>query len=236
MAQIFSRGANALSKMSIVGGGLLVAFVILGIMKVDRSPLQTSQGITLAQPVPFSHDHHTAVLGIHCVYCHTSVEESASAGIPPTQTCMNCHSQIWADSPMLEPVRESYRTKESIEWARIHDLPDFAYFNHSIHIKKGVGCETCHGPINEMPLVRQHATLQMQWCLDCHRNPENFVRPREAVFDFEYEPPSTLAEGEALVAKYDLGIDPPANQKELGLALVAKYEINSKDTCSTCHR
>ena len=236
MAQIFSRGANALSKMSIVAGGLLVAFVILGIMQVDRSPYQTSQGVVIEQPVPFSHDHHTAVLGIHCIYCHSSVEESASAGLPPTQTCMNCHSQIWVDSPMLEPVRESFRTKESIQWARIHDLPDFTYFNHSIHIKKGVGCETCHGPINEMPLIRQYAPLQMQWCLDCHRNPEKFVRPREAVFDFEYEPPRNRADGEALVAKYDLGIDPPANQRELGLALVEKYEINSKDTCSTCHR
>jgi hypothetical protein len=236
MAQIFTRSANALSKMSIVVGALLAASVVLGMMVVGRSPGETSQGVVIAQPVPFSHDHHTEVLGIHCVYCHTSVEVSANAGIPPTATCMNCHKLIWNDSPMLEPVRESYRTKESIEWARIHDLPDFAYFNHSIHIKKGVGCETCHGPINEMPLVRQHATLQMKWCLDCHREPEKFVRPREAVFDFHYQPPRNLKEGEALVAKYDLGIDPPANQKELGLALVEKYEINSKDTCSTCHR
>ncbi len=215
MPQIFPRSSNIYARLSILFGVLGVVGGIGLMMHLVRSPLQTRQGVVLQQPVPFSHDHHTAVLGIHCVYCHTSVEESSSAGIPPTETCMNCHSQIWADSPMLEPVRASWRNKESISWNRVYDLPDYVYFNHSIHIKKGVGCQSCHGNVTEMPLLYRAETLQMQWCLDCHRNPENHVRPREEVFNFDWQ---------------------PANQAELGAQLVEEYDINSKDTCSTCHR
>ena len=137
-------------------------------------------------------------------------------GIPPTQTCMNCHSQIWANSPYLEPVRESYRSDTPLRWTRVHDLPDFVYFNHSVHVKKGVGCATCHGRIDRMPLMYQKASLQMEWCLECHRNPERFVRPREAVYQMDYQPPD--------------------NQLELGRQLVKAYDIKSLTTCSTCHR
>ena len=155
-------------------------------------------------------------MGVDCRYCHTSVETSATAGIPPTKTCMNCHSQIWNQSPTLEPVRASFRTGHSIEWTRVHDLPDFAYFNHSAHVNKGVGCTTCHGPVDRMPLMWQYASLQMEWCLDCHRNPEKYVRPKEEVFSVAWQP--------------------PADQIEQGRALVKAYDIQTRTSCSTCHR
>jgi hypothetical protein len=155
-------------------------------------------------------------VGLDCRYCHTSVETSGFANIPPTKTCMNCHSQIWSASPTLEPVRDSFRTDRSIAWTRVHDLPDFAYFNHSIHVNKGVGCETCHGRVDKMPLTWQKASLQMEWCLDCHRHPEQYVRPREEVFTMGYEP--------------------PVEQEELGRRLVKEYKIQSLTSCSTCHR
>ena len=218
MAQIFSRGANAFARSSLVIGILLPVSILLVAFRLDRSPVQTDQGVVLAQPVPFSHDHHTAVLGIHCGYCHTSVEKSAFAGLPPTATCMNCHKQIWKDSPMLEPVRASFRDNQPIQWNRVNDLPDFVYFNHSIHVAKGVGCATCHGPVNEMPLVYQAQSLQMQWCLDCHREPEKFVRPKDEVYNMDWE--------------WEPGKDP----LEEGRKLVAEYDIQPKDTCSTCHR
>jgi len=168
------------------------------------------------QPVPFSHKHHVGELGLDCRYCHTSVEQSSFAGLPPTATCMTCHSQIWVNSPMLEPVRASYRDDQSLAWTRVNALPDFVYFNHSIHVNKGIGCTTCHGPIAQMPLTWAANTLQMSWCLDCHRQPENYVRPRESVFDPNYQP--------------------PADQLALGRRLVKGYKIQSLTTCSTCHR
>jgi hypothetical protein len=166
--------------------------------------------------VQFSHQHHAGGLGIDCRYCHTTVEKSESAGIPPTKTCMNCHSQIWLTSPYLEIVRSSFRDDKPLQWMRVHDLPDFVYFNHSVHVKKGVGCATCHGRVDRMPLMYQQATLQMGWCLDCHRHPEKFVRPREAVTRMDYQP--------------------PVNQVELGRKLVQEYQIQSLTSCSTCHR
>ena len=168
------------------------------------------------QPVPFSHAHHVAGIGIDCRYCHTSVEFSATAGIPPTKTCMNCHSQIWNQSPALEPVRASFRSGQSIEWTRVHDLPDFAYFNHSAHVSKGVGCTTCHGPVDRMPLMWQYSSLQMEWCLDCHRAPEKYVRPKEEVFSVAWQP--------------------PPDQIEQGRALVKAYGIQTRTSCSACHR
>jgi hypothetical protein len=168
------------------------------------------------QPVMFSHKHHVNGLGLDCRYCHTSVETSSSAGIPATHTCMGCHSQVWTDAPILEPVRESYRTSVPLEWLRVHDLPDFAYFNHSIHVKKGVGCTTCHGQVDQMPLMRQTSTLFMGWCLECHRNPERFVRPLDQVFSPDWRP--------------------PANQVEVGRRLVEEYKIETSVDCSTCHR
>jgi hypothetical protein len=216
MAQTFHRRANTVFIVSLIALVLLVG----GLIGLAYG-LQTSMYVTRAyeareQPIQFSHERHVAGNGIDCRYCHTSVETSAFAGIPPTKTCMNCHSQIFAASPYLEPVRASFRTGESIKWTRVHDLPDFVYFDHSIHVAKGVGCSTCHGRVDRMPLMYQVASLQMQWCLDCHRNPERFVRPREAVYRMDYEP--------------------PADQLALGKKLVADYQIQKLTSCSTCHR
>jgi hypothetical protein len=216
MAQTFHRRANTVFIVSLIA---LVLFVG-GLIGLGYA-LQDSMYVTRAyeareQPIQFSHERHVAGNGIDCRYCHTSVETSSFAGIPPTKTCMNCHSQIFSTSPFLEPVRASFRTGESLQWTRVHDLPDFVYFNHSIHIAKGIGCSTCHGRVDRMPLMFQVASLQMQWCLGCHRNPEQYVRPREAVYQMDYEPPS--------------------NQLALGRKLVAEYKIQKLTSCSTCHR
>lgn len=218
MAQIFHRSANTLARVSIVAGGLVAAGLGGLVYFVGHTTLVTKAGVAWQQPVQFSHKHHAGELGIDCRYCHTSVETSASAGIPATQVCMNCHVQIWADSPFLEPVRASYRTGESIEWIRVHDLPEFVYFNHSIHVAKGIGCQSCHGRVDEMNLTWQESPLTMGWCLDCHRAPENHIRPREEVFN--------------------LGWTPPANQVEAGLELVRAYDVkvDQLDNCSVCHR
>src|SRR6266496_5077831 len=176
--QIFHRSANVISRASIYAGIFTAAFALWTCIQIQRSPYVTYAGIARPQPAPFSHQHHVAAIGIDCRYCHTSVETSAFAGIPPTKTCMNCHSQLWNTAPILEPVRASFRDDKPLHWIRVHDLPDFVYFNHSIHVKKGMGCESCHGRVDQMPLMFRQNSLQMQWCLDCHRNPEDFVRPR----------------------------------------------------------
>src|SRR6266478_579111 len=163
MPQIFHRSFNVLSKLSIYGAVFILAGLGGAAALWARSAYATNVGITRTQPVPFSHQHHVKDLGIDCRYCHTSVETSSFAGIPPTKTCMNCHSEIWVGSTMLEPVRESYRTGKAIEWQRVHRLADFAYFNHSIHVQKGVGCSTCHGQVDKMPLMWQQGTLLMEW-------------------------------------------------------------------------
>src|SRR5579872_7008550 len=178
MPQIFDRSSNALARMTLILTGLIVIALGLTLDALQRSPWVTRQGQRASQPVPFSHKHHVQGLGIDCRYCHTSVETSSFAGIPPTKTCMNCHSQIWTNANLLEPVRASYRSGESLQWTRVNQLPDFVYFNHSIHINKGVGCNTCHGPVDQMPLMYQQESLQMEWCLSCHRAPEKVLRPR----------------------------------------------------------
>ena len=183
---------------------------------LNRSSYNSRQGMVREQPVPFSHKHHVGGLGIDCRYCHTAVEKSSSAGIPPTETCMSCHSQIWSDSPMLEPVRESYRSGKSLEWTRVHDLPGFVYFNHSIHVAKGMGCAVCHGRVDQMPLMYQQNTLFMEWCLDCHRQPEKYIRPKDKVFDMTYKPAE--------------------DQMELGAKLVAEYKVRKLTDCWVCHR
>jgi hypothetical protein len=218
MAQIFHPSFNTFSKFSIFGAVFILAALAWIFGGLIRSPYATQAGVVRQQPVPFSHKHHVSGLGIDCRYCHTSVEETAFAGIPPTKTCMTCHSQIWADSPMLEPVRESFRTDKPIEWTRVHDLPDFTYFNHSIHIKKGVGCVTCHGQVDQMPLMWREKTLHMEWCLECHKAPEAFVRPREHVFSMVWKPPS--------------------DQAVQGHQLVEQYKIQKQQlmNCSICHR
>jgi hypothetical protein len=200
--------------------------------QIQRSPYTTYAGVARPQPVPFSHQHHVGGLGIDCRYCHTSVEVSSFAGIPPTKTCMNCHSQIWSNAPQLEPVRESFRSGQSLVWTRVNDLPDFVYFNHSIHIAKGVGCNTCHGPVDRMPLMYNQASLQMEWCLDCHRAPEKYLRPREQVFNMRYEQPSAFKPASLDGKTYN-------EQISLGKALVSKYKLRSVQditSCSTCHR
>jgi hypothetical protein len=216
MSQIFHRSANTIARVSIFGAVFFIAGLLGLFDQINRSPWVTTAHVAKEQPIQFSHERHVAGNGIDCRYCHTSVEDSSFAGIPPTKTCMNCHSQIFSNSPFLEPVRESFRSGRSIAWVRVNDLPDFVYFNHSIHVNKGVGCTTCHGPVDRMPLMRQEASLQMEWCVDCHRHPERYVRPREEVFSVSYEPPS--------------------NQIELGTRLVEEYRIQKLTSCSTCHR
>jgi hypothetical protein len=143
------------------------------------------------QPVPFSHKHHVEGLGLQCQYCHTSVEKSSYAGIPPTKTCINCHSQIWTNAQLLEPVRQSWATGASIQWIKVHDLPDYVYFNHEIHVNKGIGCASCHGRVDEMPLMYQQNTLQMEWCLNCHRNPGVNLRPTSEIYNMAWAGPSS---------------------------------------------
>src|ERR1044071_10144702 len=207
MSQIFPRSANALARSSLFGVLCLVLFLGWLIFALMRSSWATKQNEFVEQPIQFSHAHHVGGEGIDCRYCHTGVEKSAFAGIPPTKTCMNCHSQIWADSPMLEQVRESYKTGAPLEWTRVHDLPEFVYFNHSIHVNKGVGCSTCHGRIDRMPLTCQENTLLMEWCTDCHRNPIPNIRPKAEVFNMAWTPPpDQLAQGARLAKEY--GIQP----------------------------
>jgi hypothetical protein len=182
MPQIFHPSMNTVSRATIFGAVFILAVLGWLALEITRSPYVSGAYVIKPQPVPFSHRHHVADCGIDCRYCHTSVEESPSAGIPPTETCMNCHSQLWADSPMLAPVRDSYRDDKPLVWNRVHDLPDFVYFDHSIHIRRGVACATCHGELAEMPLTWKNATLYMEWCLECHRHPEEYIGPPEAVF------------------------------------------------------
>lgn len=217
-AQVFHPSANSIAKASILGGGLLAVVVPILLALFIRSDFYNRVRDPLGQPIPFSHQRHVAANGIDCRYCHTSVEDSAFAGIPPTETCMSCHSQVLADSTLIQPVQVSWQTDTPIEWIRVNDLPDYAYFNHSIHISKGVGCDTCHGPVHEMRLTWKENTLQMEWCLDCHRNPEQYLRPLEEVYNTRYVP--------------------PANQLELGQQLVEEYQVNKAQltNCSICHR
>jgi hypothetical protein len=219
MAQIFHRSTNTISRVSIYGAVFIAAALGYLGWAVTESPYFTDVNVPREQPVPFSHKHHVTDDGIDCRYCHTSVEKSSFAGIPSTHICMSCHSRLWANSPMLEPVRTSYQTDKSLEWTRVNAVPDFAYFDHSIHIHKGVGCTTCHGPIGAMPLTWRANTLYMRWCIDCHKHPERFVRRREDVFKADYEPPQ--------------------DQLALGRRLVKEYKIKDArqlTDCYTCHR
>jgi hypothetical protein len=190
MAQIFDRSSNALARMSLVLTGLIVIALGVTLDELQRSPWVTRQGQRAAQPVPFSHKHHVQGLGLQCQYCHVTVEKSSYAGIPPTKTCMNCHAQIWTDAQLLEPVRNSWATGESIAWTKVHDLPDFVFFNHEIHVNKGIGCESCHGRVDEMPLMYAQNTLQMEWCLNCHRNPAKNLRPTGQIYNMAWQAPT----------------------------------------------
>lgn len=219
MSQLFHRRANSIARFTMFGGVFVIGFLAWVGFELDRGYYETRQNAHRVQPIPFSHAHHVGGLGIDCRYCHTTVETSGFANIPPTKTCMNCHSQIWSTSPTLEPVRASFQTGKALQWTRVYDLPDFVYFNHSIHVAKGVGCETCHGRVDRMPFLYQANSLQMDWCLNCHRHPEQYVRPREFVTQMGYQP--------------------AGDQEQIGRKLVREYKIQDVRTltsCSTCHR
>lgn len=219
MPQVFHPSTNTIAKASIFGAVFIFAAAVWVMGALVRSPYVTESGVVREQPVPFSHQHHVADDGIDCRYCHTSVEDSAFAGMPSTETCMGCHSVIWADSAMLEPVRASFRTGEPIAWTRVHDVPDFVYFDHSIHLSKGIGCVTCHGRVDRMPLMWREATLLMEWCLECHRNPAPHVRPKEELFSMDWERPDDEREASALEE-----------------VLMKQYGVQRKTNCSICHR
>jgi len=216
MAQIFHRSTNTIARLSIYGAVILIALLGYAVDVVNKTSYVTELNNARPQPVPFSHKHHVGELGLDCRYCHASVEVSSSAGMPPTETCMTCHSQIWTNSEMLEPVRASYTNSKSISWTRVNAVPDFVYFNHSIHVAKGVGCTTCHGPVGEMNITWRGQTLYMRWCLECHNAPERFLRPRSEVFDAFYQAPS--------------------NQLTLGRELMKEYKVQKLTNCTTCHR
>ncbi len=219
MAALFRPRTNTLARVTLFGGPLALAFVLWACLVFTRSSYGTGAQTIRVQPVPFSHAHHVGDLGIDCRYCHTSVEHAPNAGMPPTETCMHCHSQIWVGSDELKPVRDSYRTGKSIAWQRVYNLPGFVYFDHSIHVHKGVGCTSCHGRIDEMPFTYQVPSLLMEWCLDCHRHPERHLRPQKDIFNMKWQAPE--------------------DQAERGRDLVRSYRIrdtHSLTSCSVCHR
>jgi hypothetical protein len=219
MAQIFHRSTNFIARFSLFAGIFLAGLALTAVLGLARAPYFTRQNEVQSQPIQFSHKHHAGDDGIDCRYCHTSVETSATAGIPPTKTCMSCHSVLFNDVGYLEPIRESYRTATSIQWTRVHRLADYVYFDHSIHVSKGVGCSTCHGRVDQMPLMFQANTLLMGWCLDCHRNTEMALRPLNKVYDMTWQP--------------------AANQAEIGKQFQKERNIRSTSdltSCSTCHR
>lgn len=216
MTQLFHPSFNTISKLSILATFFIVGALAWAWTAFLDSPYITGVGIPVRQPVQFSHEHHFSGLGIDCRYCHTSVENSSFAGIPPLHTCMTCHSQIWSDSAFLAPVRDSYQSGIPIRWVRVHDLPGFVYFNHSIHLHKGIGCSECHGRVDKMPQIYKTQNLQMRWCLDCHDNPAARVRPRAELFNMAWQR--------------------PGNQAELGARLMKDYDIQKRTSCYTCHR
>jgi len=217
MPHLFHRYADTVAR-SVLLAIVVVPFLAIGFAYwISASEYTTGQSLTLDQPVPFSHQHHVGGLGLDCRYCHTGVETSAVAGVPPTHTCMTCHSQLYTQAAMLAPVRQSLAEGKPIRWNRVNRLPDYVYFDHSIHIAKGVGCSSCHGDVATMPLMRQVAPLTMNWCLDCHRDPAPNLRPAASIFD-----PAWRA---------------PADQKQRGANLAHQNIDNTHLTdCSVCHR
>jgi hypothetical protein len=221
MAQIFGKSSNSVSRI-LLAGAFVGFFLFWGVVyAVYRSPYTTGEQVPLPQPVPFSHQHHVAGLGLDCRYCHGSVEKSSFAGMPPTETCMTCHSQVWKDAPVLAPVRESLASGQPIHWTRVNQLPDFVFFNHSIHVQKGIGCSTCHGSVDQMPITFKAHSLYMRWCLDCHEAPQKYLRPADQIFSMTWQA--------------------PADQETRGRELQEAYHISTvrlqqlRD-CSMCHR
>ncbi|MDM7913682.1 MAG: cytochrome c3 family protein [Candidatus Eisenbacteria bacterium] len=216
MPQLFQPSWNAVTRVVVFGFLLAIVGLFAFLLMLQDSSYATDVGVPVDQPIPFSHAHHVGEEGFDCRYCHTTVETSSFAGMPSTQTCMNCHSQIWLRSEMLEPVRRSWREDQPLQWKRVARIADFVYFDHSIHIRKGIGCAECHGRVDRMPLLWKAETLRMPFCLDCHRNPEKYVRPREAVFQMDWTP--------------------PRDREAMGRELVRRYDIQRKTDCSVCHR
>jgi Cytochrome c7 and related cytochrome c len=217
MAAIFTSRANLYTQFILLGFGLLCVALAGLVWVAPNTNYATGIGFTPIQPVPFSHQHHVSGLGLDCRYCHTAVETSADAGMPPTHTCMTCHSQIWTNAAILAPVRQSLAQNKPLQWNRVYTLPDYVYFDHSIHIVKGVGCTECHGPIGDMPLTYQATSLDMGWCLDCHRNPAPHLRPANAVFDPHWQRTASTPSPAALMAQYHI-------------------HVSSLTDCSVCHR
>lgn len=216
MPALFPRWSDTLLRLGFALTLVLITLSIVFLMAWVRTPNITGQFFPIAQPVDFDHRHHVADDGIDCRYCHDLVERSPYAGVPPTERCMNCHNQIWNTSPLLAPVWASYFSDTPIPWVRVHLLPEFVYFNHSIHVNKGIGCESCHGRVDTMARVYQVARLQMGWCLDCHRNPQNHLRPLSEITT--------------------MGWEPPIPQEELGRELMKRYQVRRLTNCTTCHR
>lgn len=221
MAQIFGKSSNSFARASLVGG-FLGFFVFWGLVYlIYWSPYTTNQYVPREQEVPFSHQHHVGGLGLDCRYCHTTVEKSSFAGIPPTHTCMTCHSRVWTDAPILAPDRESLATQQPLRWQRVNDLPDFVFFNHSIHVEKGIGCSTCHGAVDQMPLTWKAHSLYMRWCLDCHEAPEKQLRPKDQIYRMDWQPPPDQAQrGQQLLEEYH----------------ISKERLHQLRDCSMCHR
>jgi hypothetical protein len=232
MPQVFPKSTNAIARMMVIALPLMFAGTGVALSAFYRSDYTTGRNAVTEQPVPFSHLHHVNQLGIDCRYCHTAVEHSAHAGIPPTKTCMNCHQQMWAGAEWLEPVRKSYKTDTPITWNKVHNTPHYVYFNHSIHVAKGVSCYSCHDRIDNMPLVKQSKTLLMEWCLDCHRQPENHLRPKSEIYNLAWKPKDGTVDTDGATIE-------PMSQAELGRQLKEKYHVRDEKTltnCSICHR
>ena len=244
MAQIFHPSTNVIAKATIFGAVFLLAALGWAAGILVRSAYVTGVDEVRDQPVPFSHDHHVSGLGLDCRYCHTSVEKSAFAGLPATEVCMGCHSQIWRDSPLLAPVRDSFRTGRPLAWTRVHNVADYVYFNHRIHIAKGVGCECCHGRVDRMPLMGSTATLHMEWCLECHRHPEQFVRNQRDIYRFGLGEPRDDGHAAQVTESDETERGHPAIQAQrgeratAGALLVQQYGIATGQLtdCAVCHR
>jgi hypothetical protein len=246
MPQVFHPSFNTISRVSIFGAAFIVAAAFYVLYAFYRSPFSTETNVAQSQPIDFSHQHHVADIGIDCRYCHTSVEDSSFAGVPPSQTCLNCHSQLFRDQPIFAALRESFRDDKPIRWTRVHDVPDYAYFDHSIHLHKGIGCVSCHGEVDEMPLMWRENTLHMEWCLECHRDPQKNIRPREFVYSITTrEELSESAEFQAwLQREYPDSTAAKSEETSDDLELIAdellkEYGIDTahpKTHCSACHR
>lgn len=251
MGQIFKPSANSVARASLLGVAIVPVAVGLGVAALSRSPFNTKVDVPLNQPVPFSHQHHAYELGIDCRYCHTSVEKSSYAGLPATETCMSCHSQIWTNSPLLEPVRQSYETNTPIKWNKVNKLPQFVFFNHSIHVNRGLNCNTCHGPVTNMQITWKGNSFQMAWCLQCHRAPERYLykdhetpnmTPRQQVFNLYWKlqeqgvTKMTPREQDLVQGEYQGSSD--REDVAEGKKIVSEYGVKVQQLadCWICHR